>query len=219
MARVRRLADVAWSGGAVPIVVSAPDPDGGVAAALAGAPVTQLAPAPAEDGPVGQIVRGIDAAMAEVKDTDGALVWPARLVWVDAETITSLIEAHGMHPGFVLRPTYDGEAGWPVLVPRSEVGRLRAVRPDRMPEDVIQDLLAAGAVELRVDLGDPGTTHDAGTARADLPPFLGPAGPASGHHEWGAAGAATPPGDEPARWGGPGAGAVRPGRRRRGPGG
>jgi hypothetical protein len=115
---------------------------------------------------------------------------------VDAETITSLIETHGMHPGLVLRPTYDGTTGWPVLIPGSEVHRLRKVRPDRMPDDVIQDLLEAGAVELRIDLGDPGTTHDAETPLADLPPFLGPAGPASGHHEWGA-GAGESPNDVP----------------------
>ena len=34
--RVRRLVDVAWSGGALPIVVLSPDPDGAVAAALSG---------------------------------------------------------------------------------------------------------------------------------------------------------------------------------------
>ena len=34
--RVRRLADLAWSGGALPIVVLAPDPDGAVAATLVG---------------------------------------------------------------------------------------------------------------------------------------------------------------------------------------
>src|SRR5260221_12313184 len=140
--RVRRLADVAWSGGAVPIVVVAPDPSGSVQAALAGAPVTYLSPAPREAGPVGQILRGIDGAMSEVTEMDGAIVWPARTQWVDAETITSLIEAHGQHPGFVLRPTYEGEPGWPVLVPRTEVDRLRGLAPDRMLGQAIEDLFA-----------------------------------------------------------------------------
>lgn len=189
--RVRRLADVAWSGGAVPIVVVAPDPAGRVKSALAGSPTLHVPPAPMEAGPVGQILRGIDAAFAEVADTDGAIVWPARSQWVDAETITSLIEAHGQHPGFVLRPTYDGDPGWPVLIPRAEVSRLRGLAPDRMPGDLIEDLLAAGAVEWRIDLGDPGTTHDASVTRAHLPAYLGPSGPASGPHEWGAAVGAT----------------------------
>ena len=189
--RVRRLADVAWSGGAVPIVVVVADPQGAVRAALQGAPVSQLAPAPGDAGPVGQILRGIDAAIAEVTETDGAIVWPARSQWVDAESVTSLIEAHGQHPGLVLRPTYEGEAGWPVLIHRSEVERLRSLASHRLPDELIEDLLAAGAVEWRVDLGDPGVTHDASTARGDLPPFQGPAGPASGYHEWGAAEAAA----------------------------
>ena len=194
---VRRLVDLAWSGGAFPIVVVAPDPSGDVAAALADAPVTQVSPVAREAGPVGQILRGIDAAALEVRDTAAAIVWPARLTWVDAETITSLIEAHGQHPRFVLRPTFEGDAGWPVLIPGSETERLRSLAPDRMPDELIEDLLAAGAVEWLIDLGDPGATHDGRTTRADLPAYAGPPGPASGHHEWGAAVAASAPEDPP----------------------
>ena len=95
MPSVRRIADVAWSGGAVPIIVVAHDPDGTVAAALAGAPVTLAEPAPAEAGPAGQMVRGIEVALDEVRDTSGALIWPARMAWVGPETVTSMIEAHG----------------------------------------------------------------------------------------------------------------------------
>jgi CTP:molybdopterin cytidylyltransferase MocA len=188
--RVRRLADVAWSGGAVPVIVVAPDPVGGVAAALQGASATLVSPAPLATGPVGQIVRGIDAATSAVAEGDGAIVWPARFHWVDAETITSLIEAHGQRPDAVLRPVFGGAAGWPVLVPRTATERLRALGADRMPEGLIDDLVAAGAPEWRLDLGDPGSTHDASVARGDLPAYLGPSGPASGHHEWGAAEAA-----------------------------
>jgi CTP:molybdopterin cytidylyltransferase MocA len=202
--RVRRLADLAWSGGAVPIVVVAPDPTGGVLAALAGAPARLVAPAGLETGPVGQILRGIDAAVAEVTDTRGTIVWPARMQWVDPETVTSLIEAHGQHPLFVLRPAFDGAPGWPVLIPGSETERLRTLGADRMPDELIEDLLAAGALEWRIDLGDPGTTLDASVAREDLPSFRGPAAPASGHHEWGAEVTAgdTPPEDGPAAAGG-----------------
>ena len=49
--RVRRLADLAWSGGALPIVVVSPDPDGLVAAALAGSEAVHGSPAPLEAGP------------------------------------------------------------------------------------------------------------------------------------------------------------------------
>ena len=42
------------------------------------------------------MARAIDLARDEVDATDAALVWPARMGWLDAETVTSLIEAHGM---------------------------------------------------------------------------------------------------------------------------
>src|SRR6478752_437235 len=58
--RVRRLADLAWSGGALPIVVLAPDPDGAVVATLVGSEAVYGSPAPPEAGPVGQMIRGTE---------------------------------------------------------------------------------------------------------------------------------------------------------------
>ena len=191
--RVRRLADLAWSGGALPIIVVAGDPEEKIARALAGAPVTLAAPAPEEAGPVGQIVRGIDLAIAEIDDTDAALIWPARMVWVGPETITSLIEAHGAYPDAMLRPMYDEKPGWPALLPIGFLEALRALPPDRMPDDMLTDLEAGGVPVRTLDMGDPGTTFDARTTRAELPPYVGPTVPASGHeHEWGAVAADTP---------------------------
>ncbi|HEX5015443.1 MAG TPA: NTP transferase domain-containing protein [Candidatus Limnocylindrales bacterium] len=184
---VRRIADAAWSGGAVPIVVVSFDPSGAVAQGLTGAPVTLAEPAPVDDGPKGQMVRGLDVARAEVQEVTGALIWPARMVWVGPETITSLIEAHGVNPDAVLRPSYADEVGWPALVPASAFEALAAVAADRMPPVVIDDLVAAGVPERHLELGDPGVTHDRETARADLPPYVGPTDPPAGHvHEWGA---------------------------------
>ncbi|HET7030944.1 MAG TPA: NTP transferase domain-containing protein [Candidatus Limnocylindrales bacterium] len=189
---VRRIADAAWSGGATPVVVVSFDPDGAIAAALAGAPVTLAEPAPPEHGPKGQMARGFDVAAAEVHELTGALIWPARLTWVGPETVTSLIEAHGVAPGRILTPTFEGETGWPALLPIAALDALRAVATDRMPADVMADLAAAGVAMTALDLGDPGSTHDRSTARRDLPPYVGPSGPAGGHvHEWGAAMAET----------------------------
>jgi CTP:molybdopterin cytidylyltransferase MocA len=187
--RVRRIADAAWSGGALPIVVVSFDPEGAVAASLAGASVTLAEPVPKPEGaPARQMARGIDVAGSLVNDLSGALIWPARMVWVSPETVTSLIEAHGVDRGRILRPTYDGETGWPVLVPREAAANLASVAPDRMPDDIIADLESAGVLSRAVELGDPGVTHDASVARADLPAYLGPTEPAAPHtHEWGAA--------------------------------
>ncbi len=184
---VRRLAEVAWSGGGVPVVVVAADPDGAVAEALAGSTATLAEPAPPAAGPVGQICRGIDVALGLVAETDAALVWPARMAWVDPETLTSLIEAHGAHPDELLRPAFQGAEGWPALLPVSALETLRELAPDRMPDELLADLLGGGLPARSVECGDPGTTHDIGTARADLPPYDGPPEPASGRtYEWGA---------------------------------
>jgi len=191
--RVRRLADVAWAGGAVPIIVVAPDPTGEVAAALAGAPVTYVPPAPAAAGPVGQMLRGIQAALDEVRDTNAAIVWPARLQWVDAETVTTLIEAHGARREQILRPRYGEEVGWPALVPLSLLPLLRTRATNLMPDDVLADTVAAGAAMSTIDLGDPGVMHDISTPIDSLPPFEGPTEPGAGPPpEWGAAAAEMP---------------------------
>jgi CTP:molybdopterin cytidylyltransferase MocA len=183
--RVRRLVDIAWSGGALPVVVLAPDADGAVRAALAGSEATFAGPAAEAGGPVGQMIRGADLALDEVRDTTAFLLWPARMVWVGPETITSLIEAHGTDLGTMLRPAWNGDPGWPVLVPATALGALREIPRDRMPPDVIDDLV--GVVPSRVvEVGDPGVHFDADTAFADLPPYDGPPDPPAGHtHEWG----------------------------------
>lgn len=184
--RVRRLADIAWSGGALPVIVVSPDPDGAVVAALLGSEAVHGSPAPPEAGPAGQMVWGTELAMGEVRGTTAVLLWPARMAWVGPETITTLIEAHGLDAGTVLRPAWQGEAGWPVLLPTVHLAALAAIEPDRMSADVIEDLVA-GIPSRIVEVGDPGVTHDVDTPRADLPPYEGPPDPPGGHrHEWGA---------------------------------
>jgi hypothetical protein len=184
---VRRIADAAWAGGATPIVVVAHDPDGLVAAALATAEVTLLEPAPLESGPVGQIAHGIRGAAQLVGATTAALVWPARYVWADAETVTTLIEAHGDDPKPALRPVHAGIPGWPALLPIGALGLLDAIDATRMPDEILADLAAAGHDVRQVDTGDPGTTHDIALPQSGLPRFDGPPSPDDGiERDWGA---------------------------------
>ena len=183
--RVRRLVDLAWSGGALPVVVLSPDPDGAGARSIAETEASWHGPAPHEEGPRGQMLRGVEMAAAEVYDTTAALLWPARMIWVGAETITSLIEAHGTDPGSVLRPSWQGEAGWPVLLPVACLEQLRMVSPELDPVEAM-DALTGSTPSRTIELGDPGVVFDASTAEVDLPPYEGPAVPAGGHvHEWG----------------------------------
>jgi CTP:molybdopterin cytidylyltransferase MocA len=183
--RVRRLVDVAWSGGALPVVVVAPDPDGAVARALTGSEAIHEGPAPLEQGPVGQMTHGAERARAEVLDTTAVLIWPARMVWVGPETITSLIEAHGVDTTTLLRPAWRGEPGWPVLLPTTHLGELATLGPDAMPDAIIANLEERLPTRV-MELGDPGATHDAATPLDRLPPYEGPSDPPAGHtHEWG----------------------------------
>jgi len=183
--RVRRLADIAWSGGALPVVVVAPDPDGAVARALLGSEAVHEGPAPADAGPVGQMAHGADRARAEVLDTTAVLIWPARMVWVGPETITSLIEAHGVDDATLLRPSWRGEPGWPALLPSVHLDALRVIGPDVMPDAIVASL-SERLPTRTVELGDPGVTHDADTPLGQLPPYEGPPDPPGGHtHEWG----------------------------------
>lgn len=190
---VRRLADVAWAGGATPVVVGSFDPDGAVSAALANTEAILVDPVALEAGPVGQIANGIDAALQLVAGTEAVLVWPARMAWVDAETVTVLIAAHGEDRDAVTQPAWRGDAGWPALVPVRHLAVLRTLAPDRMPGELLADLAAAGIPSRVLETGDPGVIHDVATSRAALPPYDGPPEPADAHaHEWGAPGADQP---------------------------
>jgi CTP:molybdopterin cytidylyltransferase MocA len=194
---VRRLADVAWAGGATPAVVCSFDPDGAVASILANTQAVLVEPAPMASGPVGQIAAGCDAAVRLVAETDAALVWPARFGWVDAGTVTALIAAHGEDRDAVLRPAFGGEDGFPVLLPMTRLAAFRALATTRMPGELFGDLAATGVPLRSVDSGDPGVTHDVSVTRADLPPYEGPPEPVGAPaHEWGAA-AADDPDDAP----------------------
>jgi CTP:molybdopterin cytidylyltransferase MocA len=128
-----------------------------------------------------------------VTDTEAALVFPARMAWIDAETVTTLIAAHGATRDAVIRPTWNGVDGWPALVPVQHLASLRRLASDRMPDELLTDLEAGGVPLCRVESGDPGVTHDISTARTDLPAYDGPPEPADAHaHEWGAPAADQP---------------------------
>ena len=200
---VRRLVDLAWAGGAFPVIVVTPDPHGAVAAALAGTPAILGAPAAVEAGPAGQLAWAIDLARARVAATDAALLWPARMGWLDAETVTSLIEAHGANRATLLRPAFRGVAGWPILVPVEHLLALRSLSPDLEPE-AIAEAIGAAVPSQTVDLGDPGIVFGLETPREALPAFEGPPEPPAGNrHEWGALVASGP--DEAPTEGPPGA--------------
>ncbi|MHB8959352.1 MAG: NTP transferase domain-containing protein [Candidatus Limnocylindrales bacterium] len=196
---IRRIADAAWAGGATPVVVVTDDPGGAVATALATAEATLLAPAPGDGGPAEQTAQGMAAARQLVGGTTAALVWPAQMAWADAETVTTLIHSHGDDARAILRPAYDGAAGWPALVPISVLDHVSTLSPSCMPEEILDSLASAGVEIHTLDSGDPGTTIDVTVPRAALPPFDGPPRPDDHvEREWGAPAADLPDDAPPA---------------------
>jgi CTP:molybdopterin cytidylyltransferase MocA len=190
---VRREVESAWAGGATPIVVVSFDPDGRIASALTGSPAVLAEPAPVQNGPVAQMVRGMSVALDQVTETEAALVWPGRMAWVDAETVTSLIEAFGSRREALLRPVYESRVGWPVLLPVVAMAAMKSIDRSLMPEQVMEALAGVAPAVWTIDSGDPGTVFDISTHLDQLPQYDGPPEPVAGHApEWGAAAAEMP---------------------------
>ncbi len=189
---IRRVVDAAWAGGALPLIVVVPDPGGEVAHAMEGTPALVVSPAPDEPRGIAWFTAGMEAALATVTETTAGILWPARYVWVDPETVTSLIEAHGASPAVLVRASFEGRPGYPALIPGPLLPRVRELHGTHGDEAL--DTLAADGDRFRtVDLGDPGIVHDVSTPRASLPRFEGPAEPAAGPPpEWGASEAPLP---------------------------
>jgi hypothetical protein len=101
--------------------------------------------------------------------------------------VTTLIAAHGEDRVTILRPAFGTDEGFPVLLPVAHLEALRGLAPDRMPDELFDDLAAAGVPVRTVDTGDPGVTHGLSVARADLPPYDGPPEPADAQEsDWAA---------------------------------
>jgi hypothetical protein len=115
------------------------------------------------------------------------------MVWADAETVTTLIEAHGARRDSILRPHFGNEDGWPTLIPMSALPVLRTQAGNLMPDEILAATAATGISMESIDLGDPGVNHDIATPFDQLPPYQGPAEPGAGMPpEWGAAAAEMP---------------------------
>ena len=183
---IRRVVHAAWSGGALPIVIVAEDTEGKLAEAVAGLPVLLTRPGANEPRGIAWFVHGQRAASAAVTETTAGLLWPFRYAWVDPETVTSLVEAHGTAPGEIVRPAWSAQPGFPILVPAAFTDRL-AARIELHGEEAVAALVAAGVPLRELELGDPGIVHDISVLRSALPDYQGPPHSAAGAPpEWNA---------------------------------
>lgn len=170
---VRRIADAAWAGGAIPILVPVGDGTGVIAAALAGSEASVVT--------AGRTLGSLErAARKTVRGTSALILWPAAFPWIDAETVTMLIQAHGRDPRAIHRPSWEEAPGWPVLVP---VGMPELAALPLDPERLLA-ALADHPVRLH-PLGDPGVLHGPGRGPETLPTYRGPERPLEDPPEWG----------------------------------
>jgi hypothetical protein len=100
-----------------------------------------------------------------------------------------LIQAHGLGGAQLLRPAWQGEPGWPVVLPIARVADLAWVPPTAMPDEALDILVERGVPQRLIDLGDPGVVHDLDTPLEELPPYEGPPGPLDEAPDWGSAAA------------------------------
>jgi CTP:molybdopterin cytidylyltransferase MocA len=199
---IRRVVHAAWSGGALPIVIVTDDPDPRLAGIVADLGAALSRPTKAEPRGVAWYVNGRRAADRSVTGTTAGLLWPVRCTWVDPETVTSLVEAHGATPDHIVRPAWLGKEGFPILVPAAFDEQLLG-RNGLHGYQAVEALIAEGAPHRALDLGDPGIVFDLATPRAELPGYQGPPEPAGGPPpDWNAALAAATDAqrsDEPGR--------------------
>jgi hypothetical protein len=171
----------------MPIVIVSDEAPGKLADLVADMPATLSRTGSHEPRGVAWFVHGQRAAVVAVAEVSAGLLWPTRCAWVDPETVTSLVEAHGAAPDAIIRPAWSGQPGFPILVPMTLSDRL-ATRPDLHGYQAVEALIEAGVAYLALELGDPGIVHDLATPRAALPEYQGPPQPASGPPaEWNAA--------------------------------
>lgn len=207
IAELRRIAECAWAGGAWPIRFCRGSAPADALAAVAAGTTADLAPAAHRT-----IAAATSGLVRAVGATTAVLFWPADHPWVDPESVTLLLQAHGGDPGAVLRAA-DGDPGYPLLLP-VPVAR-SAAEPARASAmaGLLARLAVSGAGLVLVPTGDAGTTHDRRHPADALPPYRGPDRPLAPPPEWGAAAADAP--DDPAPAGRRGIRAVGRSRRTR----
>ncbi len=137
---------------------------------------------------------GVMAALEAVRETSAILLWPGRMAWVDPETVTSLIEAHGRRGDRVTRPGAPARSAGRCCCPL--LMRWGSSPPGRRHSDELVAAIDAATVEL----GDPGSLLGLEVAIDELPDYAGPPEPVGGPPpEWGAAAAETPEPEVPPR--------------------
>ena len=154
---VRHLAAVLLEGGVIDVIVVGRPDDGPLRAEVesAGTGVRLVVNAHADAGQLSSVIAGVNAA--DRPGVHGVLVTPVDVPLILPGTVRALLTAFAARRAPVLRATYLGRHGHPVIFGRGVFDALRRADPAVGAKAVVQ-AHAGELVDLDVD--DPGVLHD-----------------------------------------------------------
>jgi molybdenum cofactor cytidylyltransferase len=153
---VRRILDTLRDGGIDDIaVVLRPEHSEAAAEVVAGAARVVLNPRP-DEGQLSSLIAGLDAV--DVPGVDSVLVTLVDVPLIHASTVRALVTRAATSPAPVLRPTFRGGHGHPVVFKRDVFAALRAADPSAGAKAVLR---AVHVEDVEVD--DPFVVRDVDT--------------------------------------------------------
>jgi molybdenum cofactor cytidylyltransferase len=154
---VRHLAGTLLEGGVIDVFVVGRADDDGLRAEVEdlGLGVRLVINAHAEAGQLSSVIAGLNAA--DRPGVRGVLVTPVDVPLVLPDTVRALLTAFASHRAPVVRATYRGGHGHPVIFARAVFDALRDADPAIGAKAVVQ-AHAGDLIDLEVD--DPGVLHD-----------------------------------------------------------
>ncbi|HRY84061.1 MAG TPA: NTP transferase domain-containing protein [Candidatus Cloacimonadota bacterium] len=89
--------------------------------------------------------------VSECPDMDAYLVFPVDFPFVKKETILSLLQAACEYPGIVIKPTYRGDKGHPIIIPGN-----MDLSPEEISGGLAELIYKQGLTVLDLPVDDPG---------------------------------------------------------------
>lgn len=154
---VRHLSTTLLEGGVDDVLVVGRPDDGALRAEVesVGTGVRLVVNAHAESGQLSSVIAGLNAA--DRPGVHAVLVTPVDVPLIHPDTVRALLAAFASRRALVVRATYQGRHGHPVIFGRGVFDALRSADPAIGAKGVVQ-AHARDLVDLDVD--DPGVLHD-----------------------------------------------------------
>jgi molybdenum cofactor cytidylyltransferase len=152
------MAHVFLDAGASPVIIVTGADHDQVEASLEGLPVQKVFNAAHLEG---EMLSSVQVGLASLgEDVEAALVAPADLVYLRAETVRAVIERWKTRPSALLAPSFERRRGHPMLLARSEWPGVMALERGK----TLRDFFRARAEDIDyLVVHDPGVLRDVDT--------------------------------------------------------